>query len=137
MTPAIVLDASAAVHLVLGAEHAGNLAEALDQSVSVTAPDLFFSEVGNGLWKYIQHGTLPLEEAVTRLEEAMGLVDGIVPSQDLIHEAVIAAVRYKHPVYDMVYAVLARRYGAQVLTMDRPFASLLRQMEIDVYCPIA
>jgi predicted nucleic acid-binding protein len=70
------------------------------------------------------------------LEEAMDLVDGIIPSQLLIQEAVVAAARHGHPVYDMLYAVLARRQGATVVTTDRPFASRLRRMEIDTYCPV-
>ena len=136
MTSATVLDASAAIHMVLAADHATSLMERLEQTVSVAAPDLFFSEVGNGLWKYVQFGTLPLEEARTRLAEATDLVDSVVPVQELVHEALVAATRYGHPVYDMLYAVLARREGATVLTTDRPFALLLRRMEIDTYCPL-
>jgi len=136
VTSATVLDASAAIHLVMAAEHAASLVERLEQTVSVAAPDLFYSEVGNGLWKYVQFGTLPLEEAKIRLEEAMNLVDSIVPSQVLVQEAVVAAALHGHPVYDMLYAVLARRQGATVLTTDGPFAALLQRMEIDTYCPL-
>jgi predicted nucleic acid-binding protein len=135
VTSEIVLDASAAIHLVMAADHATSLVDRLEQASSVAAPDLFFSEVGNGLWKYVQFGTLPVEQAVKRLHEAMDLVDGIVPSQELVHEAVVAAAQYGHPVYDMLYAVLARRQGATVLTTDGPFAKLLRRMEIAAYCP--
>lgn len=135
MTSEIVLDASAAIHLVMAAEHAASLVERLEHASSVAAPDLFFSEVGNGLWKYVQFGTLPAEKAVTHLQEAMDLIDGIVPSQELIQEAVVAATKHGHPVYDMIYAVLARRQGATVITTDGPFTSLLRRMEVDVYCP--
>jgi len=136
VTSEIVLDASAAIHLIMAAEHASDLVERLERAASVAAPDLFFSEVGNALWKYVQFRTLTVEKAVTHLQEAMDLVDGIVPTQELIQEAVIAAARYGHPVYDMLYAVLARRHGATVITTDRSFASLLRRMEIDTYCPL-
>lgn len=136
MTSPTVLDASAAIHLVMTADHAESLAEYLEGTVSVSAPDLFYSEVGNALWKYVKFGDLSIEQAAIHLEEAMSLVDGIASSESLIHEALIAAARYGHPVYDTMYAVLARRHGATVLTMDRDFAALLRRMEIDLYCPI-
>lgn len=136
MNRATILDASAAVHVVMATEHAAELASKLEQSTSVSAPDLFFSEVGNSLWKYIRQGTIPLDEALGRVEEAIALTDQIVPSAMLLQEAVAAAARYKHPVYDMIYAVLARRQGGRVITMDRTFAGLLRRMEIETYCPI-
>lgn len=132
----MVLDASAAVHLVMTADHAASLADHLEKAVSVAVPDLFYSEVGNSLWKYVKSGNLTIEQAMTHLEEAMGLVDSVTPSDSLVHEAIVAAARYSHPVYDMIYAVMARRHGAAVLTMDRDFAILLRRMEIDLYCPI-
>jgi predicted nucleic acid-binding protein len=136
VTAPAVLDASAAIHLVMAADHAGSLAERLEKAVSVSAPDLFCSEVGNALWKYVKLGSLSLEQAGMHLEEALSLVDGMAPSDSLVHEALVAAARYGHPVYDVMYAVLARRHGAAVLTMDRGLAGLLRRMEIDVYCPV-
>jgi predicted nucleic acid-binding protein len=131
-----VLDASAAIHMVMATDHAADLASKLEQSTSVSAPDLFVSEVGNSLWKYIRQGTMPLDEALGRVEEALALADQIVPCAMLLQEAVAAAARYEHPVYDMMYAVLARRQGGKVLTMDRSFAGLLRRMEIEAYCPL-
>lgn len=136
MNRATILDASAAVHVVMATDHAADLVSKLEQSTAVSAPDLFLSEVGNSLWKYIRHGTIPPDEALGRMEEAIALADQIVPSAMLLQEAVAAAARYSHPVYDMLYAVLARRQGGRVLTMDRTFAALLRRMEVDSYCPL-
>ena len=136
MKPAAVLDASAAIHLVRMSEHAGSLAETLEGTVTVFAPDLFHADVGNALWKYVKLEDLSIEQASLHLEEAMSLVDSIAPSESLIQEALVAAARYGHSIYDTLYAVLARRHGATVLTMDRSFAALLRRMEIDLYCPI-
>lgn len=100
MTPPMVLDASAAVHLVTAAEHASGLAQRFEEAVSVSAPDLFCSEVGNALWKYVKFGSLSIEQASQHLEEALSLVDGMTPSDSLIHEALVAAARYGHPVYN-------------------------------------
>lgn len=136
MISAAVLDASAALNLVLGTESAGAIAKRLEKCHSVMAPDLFPSEVGNGLWKYVRIEVLSVEVALTRLEEAMSLVETIIPASSLCAEALVAAARYGHSVYDMTYAVLARRHGATILTMDRKLTPVLRRMEVGCYCPL-
>lgn len=65
--------------------------------------DLFLSEVGNSLWRHIRQGTIPLDEALGRMEEAIALADQIVPSAMLVQEVVAAAARYSHPIYGMLY----------------------------------
>jgi predicted nucleic acid-binding protein len=131
-----VLDASAAVHLVLNGEHAAALAEHLEKMSVVTAPDLFCPEVMNALWKYVRVGQLTLDLAITRFEQCMGLADDLIPGRTLAPEALAAAARHQRSVYDMMYAVLARRSGAAVITMDRGFGLVLRVMEIEVRCPL-
>jgi predicted nucleic acid-binding protein len=132
----IVLDASGAVHLVLNGPHAAYLAAKLEEAAIVTAPDLFCCEVANALRKYVQAEELTLDQAVTRFEECMGLADSLILDRALAPEALVSAARHQHSVYDMMYAVLARRSGATVITMDRPFALHLRDMEIEVFCPL-
>jgi predicted nucleic acid-binding protein len=85
----------------------------------VLAPRLFFSEVGNGLWKYVRAGGLSEAEALERLREAKSLVSSTVDDAELIEEALSAAVRFDHPVHDALYAVLGR------------LKSLLSSMRID------
>ncbi len=136
MTARAVLDASGAVHLVLNGQHASQLAAKLEEVAIVTAPDLFCSEVANSLLKYVRAGNFTLDLAVTRFEECMGLADSLIPERALAPEALVAAARHQHSVYDMMYAVLARRSGATVVTMDRGFALKLRAMEIETCCPL-
>ncbi len=66
----------------------------------------------------------------------MGLVDGLVPERTLAPEALVAGAKHNRSAYDMMYAVLARRSGAAVITMDRGFALSLREMEIESYSPL-
>jgi len=131
-----VLDSSGAVHLVMNGEHASSLAAKLEAAAVVMTPDLFCSETANSLWKYVRAGELTLDLALTRFEQCMGLADSLVPERALAPEALVAAARHQHSVYDMMYAVLARRSGATVITMDRGFALKLRDMEIEAYCPL-
>lgn len=94
----------------------------------VAAPSLHASEVANALWKYVKAGNLDAETALERLEESINLIDAFTPDWELTTEALTEAVRFKHPVYDLLYAVLARRTGCPVLTMDERLRTLLGQM---------
>ena len=132
MRRSLVLDASAAVHIVLGLEAAASLLDTLADTTLVMAPDLIASEAANALWKYATHESLARDEAAQSLVDALNLVDLQVATTDLAEEALVAAITYEHPVYDMLYAVLARRHGARVLTMDQRFVSVLDRMEIEV-----
>lgn len=126
----LVLDASAAVRLVMRAELAEQLAAPIAAAAVVTAPSLYASEVANALWKYVQAGTLGMEAALDRYAEAINLIDDFTPDADLTTEALAEAVRYRQPVYDLLYAILARRSGCGVLTLDRRLAALLGQLGI-------
>lgn len=135
MTPRAVLDASAAVNLVLNRAHAADLAAKLEDTAVVMTPDLFCAEAANALWKYVRAKDLTLETAVARLEECLRLADSFIPGASLAQEALAAAARHQCSVYDMMYAVLARRSAAPVITMDQSFARRLRDLDIDSYCP--
>ena len=78
----------------------------------------------------------PCRSAITRLEQCLGLADSLIPERTLAPETLAAAARHQHSVYDMMYAVLARRSAATVITADRTFALRLRDMEIETYCPL-
>lgn len=126
----LVLDASAAVRLVMRMSGSQALLDTLDDATLVLAPALFRTEVANALWKYVGAGHLQPEQAQTRLEEAIGLIDQAIPDAELVNEALAAACQQGHPVYDLLYAVLARRHACAVLTLDRKLATLLERMSI-------
>lgn len=126
----LVLDASAAVRVVMRAEDASEILATLAAAAVVTAPSLFASEVANALWKYTRAGALSVETALRRYEEAIGLVGELTPDGELATEALAEAARHGHPVYDLLYAILARRHGCSVLTQDERLASLLGLLAI-------
>lgn len=124
-----VLDASAAANIVLRTDLAPALIEKLKQSPLVIAPTLFHSEIANTLWKYVRIGNLDKESALARYAEAIGLVDIFEADEQLVTEALSVATRYNHPVYDTLYAILARRHGCTVLTVDKKLIALIRQLD--------
>ena len=128
----LVLDASVAVRVVMRAEGADGLLESVATATVVTAPSLYASEVANALWQYVQASDLDAETALERLEEAIHLIDAFTPDWELTTEALTESARFEHPVYDLLYAVLARRTGCAVLTMDERLRRLLGQMGVGI-----
>jgi predicted nucleic acid-binding protein len=115
---------------VIRAASAGELVEHTSAGSVVAAPSLYGSEVANALWKYVNQGSLELETALERYEEAIALIDDFTAARELATEALSEAVRYRHPVYDLIYAVLARRTGCVLLTMDSRLVAWLSQIGI-------
>lgn len=125
----IILDASAAANVIMRTDLALSLIKVLKQGQRISAPTLYHSEIANTLWKYVRAGELDTDNALSRYEEAIGLIDSFERDEQLITEALSAATRYKHPVYDLLYVVLARRHGSKVLTVDKRLITLLTEMD--------
>ncbi len=128
----IVLDASAALAAVIRRPGAVGVLDVLASASIVLAPDLFASEIANGLWKYVSAGELTGDEAAIGLDTALDLVERFVPTTELAQEALREAAHYRHPVYDLCYAIAARREGCAVLTIDSRLQTLLKKMGIPV-----
>jgi predicted nucleic acid-binding protein len=127
----VVLDASAALQVVLRLEGSRPLVDLLRSASAVVAPRLFVAETANALWKYVRAGHLIEGEAVEALRAALHLVTHPIDDTDIAVEALSTAARYHHPVYDAMYATLARRLGGAVATRDRRLRELLAALRID------
>lgn len=128
----IVIDASAAVGLVLAFPGTEQFAPPLEQADLVITPDLFVAEVCNALWKYRRAELVSMVRCEQALEQILNLPDRIEPGSGLYLEAFALACRHLHPVYDALYLVLARRNNAILLTLDKRLAVLAGHLEIDV-----
>jgi len=126
-----VLDASAAVHLVLRSAQSAALIRKIEAAALVLAPSLYCSETSNAIWKYVRAGQLDRTTGIERCEEARQLIDRFTPDCELHVEAFSLAAQTGHPVYDAIYATLARRHGASVMTLDRRLSALLQAQGID------
>lgn len=122
----VVLDATAIIAMV-------TRESALDAHVAkatrIMAPDLAVAETLNVRWKY-RHADLTPPD----LDSLLALFDRItiVPSRAYAAEADAFSIRFDHPAYDCLYAAVARRENARLLTGDRRFAKKLRSSNIDV-----
>ena len=102
----------------------------LEQATLVLVPQLYFSETANALWKCVSHKQLSAEQAIERYLDACALPDKAISDQTLALEALSLASVHNHPVYDMIYAVLARRNACGVLSKDSRLAKLLTSIGV-------
>ena len=133
---AIVLDASAAASMALGAEGALALKELISADEEVFAPDFLMVECANVFWKYVHAGKLGLREAHACYRDAVSLATRYIRQNDLMDEALATAAHLDHPVYDVLYLVLARRMAATLITFDRGLLHLCKQEGVDCIHPL-
>lgn len=132
MSGPVVLDASAAVRIALKGPGAIRAARVTQSSTKVVVPSLLGVEVANALWKYIRAGDLSIERAQDALSVAQRLADVTVHDGELLTEALDEAARRNHPVYDMLYAVLARRQAATLVSFDERLRKVSKRMGVRV-----
>jgi len=128
----IVLDASAAVELVLKRPKASGIGEVVAQADAVLVPDFYPVEVTNAFWKCYNFEHLPMPDCEAALADTLALPDEFAFSRDLAAEAFALSCLVKSPAYDMFYAVLARRLGAELLTLDQKLVKICKQQGIRV-----
>ena len=104
MALACVLDASAAVRLILADSAAADLAK---------------------LQRADRLNDLDPQEL---LAEARELVDRLEPDRHLQAEALALACHLNHPVYDCLYLALARREAASLISSDRRLNALAERV---------
>lgn len=94
------------------------------------APDLYTAEVTSAIWKYVTAGRMAVEEATDRFEAALHLIDQRHDSAGLASEVLREASLRRHSTYDLFYAVLARREGATIVTLDTRLQRIAEAMKI-------
>jgi predicted nucleic acid-binding protein len=97
----LVLDASAALEIVLERSRAGDFRRAIQEADAVMAPELLIPELVNAIWKYHEFDRLDLDTCNQALELAIELADDLVSCQDLWREAFLLARKARQPAYDM------------------------------------
>lgn len=124
----VVLDASAALATVIDNPAGPGVLDTLARASIVIAPQFFVCEATSGLWKYVIAKRMTLTEAAERLEAVLKLVDRYHPEAEFAQEVLREASSRQHAVYDLFYAVLARREGASVITFDARLKKVARSM---------
>jgi predicted nucleic acid-binding protein len=125
-----VLDVSAAVEMLLKKEKSNKFNELFEEASWIIAPDLYVSEISNVFWKYYKAQLLSFEDCIQYAEDGIALVDDFFDSRDLWKEVLGEGMKNEHSVYDMFYAVLARRNEGTLITNDKQLASVCKKLKI-------
>ena len=115
-----VIDASVVVKLLIE-EDGSDLARELVREGGGVIPDLLFIEVANTLATKTNLAPIQVEEGLDLIYELGLRVENI--DKKLLIEASIMAKQKETAVYDMLYAVLAKKLGVELVTADMKFAS--------------
>jgi predicted nucleic acid-binding protein len=118
----IVLDASAAVELVLNTDAGRRVAkEIAPPEISLHVPHLLDVEVTHVLRAHVQRGAVPADQATQALVDYSELDLERYGHEDLLPR--VWALRENLTAYDAVYVVLAQLLDATLLTCDAKLAS--------------
>jgi predicted nucleic acid-binding protein len=128
-----VLDVSGAAQILLQTSKRDKFEAVLKDASLTLAPDLYISELSNTLWKYCQKEIYTPVECVQLINNGLNYINKFIDSNDVWEEAFSEAVKNKHPVYDMFYAVIARRNGGTLVTNDEDLAKICKKLGIK-YC---
>jgi predicted nucleic acid-binding protein len=114
----VVLDASGAAEIAEQTKSGIDMINALMEANKVIAPDLYITEITNYTWKHYRKEKDISDVHIKIIEDCIDYIHEYTGSEDLWKDALLLAREYDHPVYDMLYAALARRHDAVLLTMD-------------------
>ena len=120
----IVLDASAAMEIIEGSPEGRGLQSLMFENERVISVDFYTAEMGNVIRRMRRYKHFGADEANSLMSSALQLVDEIIPLNDLVDEAFQESIRLDHPLYDMLYFVLARRTAGILFTLDRQLIEL-------------
>ena len=127
-----VLDVSAAIEILLQKEKKELFNTTYEKASWVIAPDLYIAEISNVLWKYYKSGLISHTECIQYVEDGIELIDDYFPSKELWKEALGEGIKNTHSIYDMYYAVLARRNDATLITNDSKLSLICNKLNIEV-----
>jgi predicted nucleic acid-binding protein len=127
-----VIDASVAVKWVVPEALSDRADRLLAGDAELIAPDLLFVEAANALRKKVARGEMTGEEASLALDCLFESPLDLRPTKDLLRRALALACRFDHPAYDCVYAALAEREGAALVTDDDRMKKVAKRMRAKV-----
>jgi predicted nucleic acid-binding protein len=128
-----VIDVSGVAQILFQTSKRDKFEAVLQNTELVLSPDLYVSELSNTLWKYSAKGIYTPEECTQFIEDGLNYIDDYVSSGEIWKEAFGEAVKIKHSVYDMLYAIVARRNDGILITNDKELAKICKKLKIK-YC---
>ena len=116
-----IVDASVAIKWFMPEVHSDAALRLLAQEHTLHAPDLFFSEFANVLWKRVRKNEISKSEAAATLEGLLAFHLQVQPSQLLNPLALEIACGANRTVYDSLYLAAAITLHYPLVTADAKF----------------
>jgi predicted nucleic acid-binding protein len=126
----VVLDVSAAIEIILRKEKLELFNSTYSKASWVIAPHLYISEITNVLWKCHKAKMLSHDDCIQYVQDGIDLIDDFVDAIDYWKESLAEGIKNNHSIYDMYYAVLARRNDATLITNDGALAKVCKTLKI-------
>jgi predicted nucleic acid-binding protein len=127
-----VLDVSAAIEIILQKEKCEKYSAEFNSGNWIIAPDLYVSEISNVFWKYYKSKVITHDECIQYVDDGINMIDNYFDAKDLWKETLSEGIKYNHSIYDMYYAIVARRNDGQLITNDKELAEIAKKMKIAV-----
>jgi len=125
-----VLDSSVALKWVLAEADSAKAIRLRDEYRNgireLLAPDIFPSEIANGLASAERQRRIRTGEAAIFLNDILSAAPGLHHSSPLLIRAMEIAIAAKKAVYNCIYLALAEAEGCELVTADDQFARGLR-----------
>ena len=125
-----VLDSSVALKWVLAEADFAKAIRLRDEYRNgireLLAPDIFPSEIANGLASAERQRRIRTGEAAIFLNDILSAAPGLHHSSPLLIRAMEIAIAAKKAVYNCIYLALAEAEGCELVTADDQFARGLR-----------
>jgi predicted nucleic acid-binding protein len=131
----LVIDASVGIKLFVEEEHSDKVQTLFEQLAKdvpaiLYVPDLFYIECTNILLKYTRRFGRSLEDSRADLVDLGRLSLRVVPTAELMVDALLLAAEQNITAFDACYAVLASRLAFPLVTADKPLANAVKALWI-------
>jgi predicted nucleic acid-binding protein len=127
-----IVDASVAAKWLLPAAGEGLLDQAnhlialhVRRDLQLLAPDLLEAEIGNVLWKAFRRNRISQPEAQNSLRRFTALGIQVLPTSDLMGQALQIALACDRSFYDSLYVALAVATETELITADERLVNAL------------
>jgi predicted nucleic acid-binding protein len=118
--PILVPDAGVGVKWYVPESDSSEAVRLLDPRFELHAPSYFFTEAASVLQRKVAvDRTLSVAEGLDVFRFLRAVPMTIHPTEGLLEDAFRHGIRYRRPVYDSLYLVLAEALGGRVVTADR------------------
>jgi predicted nucleic acid-binding protein len=118
-----VIDANVALKLFF-VQPQSDIADALFAQLEASAlarfyvPDFFYAECASAFVNYVRLAKYPARAAMQDMAELRALSLSVVPTTDLVMEALAIALHHRLNGYDACYVALAHQIQAPLITAD-------------------